>query len=223
MFAKAMIRGVGYGPVGVVPGVFMMSQEYRPCVAIGGIAPGMFHVEHFRVRGMFGYECSTWNIATGPTRVGSEIPKAWRSIPCHRSGDPRGGSETTMTPPVFTSSDDHFRVKSGGPNPRAHAASNECPVFVVRAKLSTSAHTTDTRSSMPNALTDRNKASVRFDRRSTRVSWISGRAIAMTSPGTPAPLPRSTQVWTDWGRASAKAQAWLIMSFMGCAPRAPMR
>jgi hypothetical protein len=33
-----MIRGVGYGPVGEVPGVFMMSQEYRPCVVIGGIA-----------------------------------------------------------------------------------------------------------------------------------------------------------------------------------------
>ena len=33
-----MTRGVGYGPVGVVPGVFMMSKEYRHCVAIGGIA-----------------------------------------------------------------------------------------------------------------------------------------------------------------------------------------
>ena len=33
-----MTRGVGYGPVGVVPGVFMMSQEYRPCVVIGGMA-----------------------------------------------------------------------------------------------------------------------------------------------------------------------------------------
>jgi hypothetical protein len=32
-----MTRGVGYGPVGVVPGVFMMSQEYRPSVVIGGI------------------------------------------------------------------------------------------------------------------------------------------------------------------------------------------
>jgi hypothetical protein len=33
-----MIRGVGYGPAGEVPGVFMMSQEYRPSVVIGGIA-----------------------------------------------------------------------------------------------------------------------------------------------------------------------------------------
>ena len=33
-----MTRGVGYGPVGVVPGVFMMSQEYRPYVVIGGMA-----------------------------------------------------------------------------------------------------------------------------------------------------------------------------------------
>jgi len=33
-----MIRGVGYGPVGVAPDVFMMSQEYRPCVVFGGIA-----------------------------------------------------------------------------------------------------------------------------------------------------------------------------------------
>ena len=33
-----MTRGVGYGPVGVVPGVFMMSQEYRHPVAIGGMA-----------------------------------------------------------------------------------------------------------------------------------------------------------------------------------------
>ena len=32
-----MTRGVGYGPVGVVPGVFMMSQEYRPSVVIGGM------------------------------------------------------------------------------------------------------------------------------------------------------------------------------------------
>ena len=32
-----MTRGVGYGPVGVVPRVFMMSQEYRPSVVIGGI------------------------------------------------------------------------------------------------------------------------------------------------------------------------------------------
>jgi hypothetical protein len=32
-----MTRGVGYGPVGVVPGVFMMSQEYRPSVVIRGI------------------------------------------------------------------------------------------------------------------------------------------------------------------------------------------
>ena len=32
-----MTRGVGYGPVGVVPGVFMMSQEYRPSGVIGGI------------------------------------------------------------------------------------------------------------------------------------------------------------------------------------------
>ena len=37
-FAIAMTRGVGYGPVGVVPGVFMITQEYRPCVAIGGMA-----------------------------------------------------------------------------------------------------------------------------------------------------------------------------------------
>ena len=42
-----MTRGVGYGPVGVVPGVFMMSQESRHCVVIRGMAPGMFHVEHF--------------------------------------------------------------------------------------------------------------------------------------------------------------------------------
>ena len=34
-----MTRGVGYGPVGVVPGVFMMSQEYRPSVVIRGIGP----------------------------------------------------------------------------------------------------------------------------------------------------------------------------------------
>jgi hypothetical protein len=33
-----MTRGVGCGPVGVVPGVFMMSQEYRHRVAIGGMA-----------------------------------------------------------------------------------------------------------------------------------------------------------------------------------------
>lgn len=33
-----MTRGVGYGPVGVVPGVFMMCQEYRPYVVIGGMA-----------------------------------------------------------------------------------------------------------------------------------------------------------------------------------------
>ena len=60
-FAIAMTRGVGYGPVGVVPGVFMMSQEYRHRVAIGGMALNvprgtfsvgvngrslMFHVEH---------------------------------------------------------------------------------------------------------------------------------------------------------------------------------
>ena len=32
-----MTRGVGYGPVGVVPGVFMMSQEYRPSWVIRGI------------------------------------------------------------------------------------------------------------------------------------------------------------------------------------------
>ena len=32
-----MTRGVGYGPVGVVPGVFMMSQEYRPSVVIRGM------------------------------------------------------------------------------------------------------------------------------------------------------------------------------------------
>ena len=37
-FAIAITRGVGYGPVGVVPGVFMMSQEYRPCVVIRGMA-----------------------------------------------------------------------------------------------------------------------------------------------------------------------------------------
>ena len=44
-----MIRGVGYGPVGVVTGVFMMSKEYRSSGVIGGIAPGMFHVEHVLV------------------------------------------------------------------------------------------------------------------------------------------------------------------------------
>ena len=49
-----MTRGVGYGPVGVAAGVFMMSQEYLPCVAIGGIAPGMFHVEHVQVWGTVG-------------------------------------------------------------------------------------------------------------------------------------------------------------------------
>ena len=32
-----MTRGVGYGPVGVVPGVFMMSQEYRPSGVIRGM------------------------------------------------------------------------------------------------------------------------------------------------------------------------------------------
>ena len=33
-----MIRGVGYGPVGVVPGMFMMSQEYRRSAAFRGMA-----------------------------------------------------------------------------------------------------------------------------------------------------------------------------------------
>ncbi len=33
-----MIRGVGYGPVGEVPGVFMMSQEYRHMETFGGMA-----------------------------------------------------------------------------------------------------------------------------------------------------------------------------------------
>lgn len=44
-FAIAIIRGVGYGPVGVVPGMFMMSQEYR-------------HIETFR--GM-----AFWNVPRG--------------------------------------------------------------------------------------------------------------------------------------------------------------
>ena len=33
-----MIRGVGYGPVGEVPGVFMMSQEYRHLETFRGMA-----------------------------------------------------------------------------------------------------------------------------------------------------------------------------------------
>lgn len=33
-----MIRGVGYGPVGEVPGVFMMSQEYRHMETFRGMA-----------------------------------------------------------------------------------------------------------------------------------------------------------------------------------------
>lgn len=37
-FAIATIRGVGYGPVGVVPGVFMMSQEYRHMETFRGMA-----------------------------------------------------------------------------------------------------------------------------------------------------------------------------------------
>ena len=37
-FAIAIIRGVGYGPVGVVPGMFMMSQEYRHIQTFGGMA-----------------------------------------------------------------------------------------------------------------------------------------------------------------------------------------
>jgi hypothetical protein len=37
-FAIAIIRGVGYGPVGVVPGMFMMSQEYRRSAAFRGMA-----------------------------------------------------------------------------------------------------------------------------------------------------------------------------------------
>ncbi len=37
-FAIAIIRGVGYGPVGVVPGVFMMRQEYRRCEVFRGMA-----------------------------------------------------------------------------------------------------------------------------------------------------------------------------------------
>jgi len=37
-FAIAIIRGVGYGPVGVVPGVFMMSQEYRRSAVFRGMA-----------------------------------------------------------------------------------------------------------------------------------------------------------------------------------------
>ena len=37
-FAIAIIRGVGYGPVGVLPGMFMMSQEYRHPEVFMGIA-----------------------------------------------------------------------------------------------------------------------------------------------------------------------------------------
>jgi len=37
-FAIAIIRGVGYEPVGVVPGMFMMSQEYRHARTFRGIA-----------------------------------------------------------------------------------------------------------------------------------------------------------------------------------------
>ena len=88
---------------------------------------------------------------------------------------------------------------------------------------STSAQSTRTRSETPSTRTARNRASVRFARRSTNVNCISGRMTAMTRPGTPAPLPRSMQDVVDWGRASANAAAWVMISARGALPRAPIR
>ena len=114
-------------------------------------------------------------------------------------------------------------VSSGGPNPRATAASNLPAHPGSSTRLAVSAQTTRTRGFQPSVCTARASSSVRFARRSTSVTLTVGRSRATISPGTPAPEPRSTTRSTSAGRAATNDRACSMTSAIGRTPSAPWR
>ena len=103
--AMAMIRGVAFGPPGVVVALGIRRTEYPQLSQGWGM---MFHVEHWLSRAesvIGGGQCSTWNIATGPSRSGLDTPNKPRLMLAQRSGLPGGGSLTTIDPPERTNAE----------------------------------------------------------------------------------------------------------------------
>lgn len=147
-----------------------------------------------------------------------ETPKPARTVALQRS--PAGGSLMITRPPLHTKREASVKVSTGGPKPRATAASI---IGATSMKSSTSAHTTETRGDQPNRRTIRSRKSVRFARRSMSITSRSGRSCAITSPGIPPPDPRSMTVPDISSNAVTKARACSITSSMSRSPRNPRR
>ncbi len=125
------------------------------------------------------------------TRTPKARPSCSISRAGHLDGAPSGGSATIRRPPRARNGDPHSAVTAGAPNPRDVTASN-VPLSAPRAACSARSAVTRTRWDRSRTSTACRRNVDRVTLPSSSVQWISGRASARTSPGTPPPLPRSS-------------------------------
>jgi hypothetical protein len=139
-----------------------------------------------------------------------------------RSPCTRGGSLTTRRPPIRKNGAAHSAVTAGRPKPRATTASWLDRQDASRPSTSARAVTTRTRSVQPSRDTARRSQSVRLSLASNSTTAASGRAAAMTKPGTPPPLPRSKRL-SKSRNGGRKPRAWVMTSPADREPRKPTR
>lgn len=123
----------------------------------------------------------------------TRIDSSARPLSGHLESPPSGGSLTNNLPPALRNPVAHSATTAGGPNDLETTKSNPCLISTSRAHSSARPRTTRTRSAIPRRLTARSKKSVLLSAASSSVHRLRGSSIATTSPGSPAPLPRSRQ------------------------------
>ncbi len=171
----------------------------------------LFHVKHA-------------NTATRPAPGGtSTSTRRTRNMSSsdadHRS--PVGGSLITIRPrsSATTSRRAWRSVSAGGAKLRATTAS----AGSLHSYIATSVQIASTRGSSSRRAIMRCNPSMRRVERSSNLTWRSGRATAMTSPGTPPPLPRSNTVPRTGLSAVRKPSAWRTSRLTSPGPNAPRR
>ena len=137
----------------------------------------------------------------------------------HRPALGEGGSLTTRTPRSPRNGRAISAVTAGGPKARATTASAQPCQRSSQPSSPASPVTTVTRPVSPSRPTARRSQSVRASRRSTSRNSTPSSCTAIGSPGSPAPLPRSTTRPRSGTRARSttpKPSAW-----WRCSPRSP--
>ena len=110
-----------------------------------------------------------------------------------RSGSSTAGSLTTRRPPGRRNPVAHSNVMAGGPKARATTMSMRAASSGSRAASAASAHKAVARSVTPRTPSAQDTKASQCGRRSRKTHVEAGQRLASTSPGMPAPVPRSRQ------------------------------